>query len=213
MFFKFEYGALFTYSPRGQSVDSITSRKLRDRVKAGNEKTLSVAADMIKEGKLGSHALASILKQSTVLVPVPRSSLTVSGTLWPALKIAEALIHVGIGKDIRPYLKRTTAISKSAYQKQGERPTLETHIASLTVTEQSILPIEFTLVDDFITKGVTLYSCAKLIQKSFPQATIRCFALVRTMGLVTDVRRLVDPCIGTITENQAEVTRSHNTYE
>lgn len=212
MFFKIEYGALLAYSPRGQNEVSIKSRIMRDRIKAGTEVMLSEVAKLIKEGKSGSHILAPILNQSAVLVPVPRSSLTVSGALWPALKIAEALNRAGFGKEIQTYLKRTTAISKSAYQKPGERPTLETHVTSLTVTEQSMLPIEITLVDDFITKGVTLCSCALRLKQNFPNATIKCFALVRTMGLVPEVLKLVDPCIGTVTLDGTVVERSHNKY-
>ena len=54
------------------------------------------------------------------------------------------------------------------------------------------------LVDDVLTKGSTTMACANLLQKSFPAATIRIFAMIRTQGLVDDIEKIVDPSIGTI---------------
>jgi adenine/guanine phosphoribosyltransferase-like PRPP-binding protein len=55
-----------------------------------------------------------------------------------------------------------------------------------------------TLVDDFITKGRTLFAAACLVQEAYPQAVVRAFALVRTIGLITDVEKLVEPCEGVV---------------
>lgn len=212
MSFDLEFGALFAYSPRGNSKASENSRIIRDAVKAGNVQLYLKSAQIIKEGKHDSHVLSSILHPAAILVPVPRSSLMVEGGLYPALKIAEALTDTGIGKEIQQYLIRNTAIPKSAFQKRGERPPLEKHMNSLTVSAQSILPIEIALVDDFITKGVTFYACALQIKKNFPNAKIKCFALVRTMGLVPDIIKYIDPCIGTITSDGTQINRSHSDY-
>ena len=48
------------------------------------------------------------------------------------------------------------------------------------------------------TKGRTLLAAASRMHEAFPSARIRAFALVRTMGLVSDVQRLLDPCRGEI---------------
>lgn len=213
MSFELVYGALCTYSPRGQSEPSRRSRFLRDHVKAGDDKTLRRVADIIANKESGAAILASVLGSSAVLVPVPRSALTVAGALWPALKIAEALRSQGIGHAVQSSLTRTTALLKSAFQAPGERPPLQTHVESLSVEGTSMLPVDITLVDDFITKGVTLCACALRLKQAFPNATIRSFAVVRTMGLVPDVRALVDPCIGTIFYDGSNVHRSHNNYD
>lgn len=148
-------------------------------------------------------------------MPVPRSSLQVEGGLWPSLKIAQTLQKAGIVRHVSPYLKRVTAIPKSSFQAHGERPPLNIHLDSLDVQIQgdNLLPLELTLVDDFVTKGTTLYSCAAKLKEVFPNATIRGFALVRTMGLVPEVRNIVDPCVGTISYNGYAVTRSHSHYD
>jgi len=213
--FELPYSALTTYSPRGQSDISLQSRILRDQIKAGYDEALNRAAHVIRNQEYGSGVLAEFLNHSTVLVPVPRSSLPVKGGLWPSMKIAEALRDTGLVTLIKPHLRRRTAIPKSSFQAPGERPPVDIHRDSLEVdiNEQYLLPIELTLVDDFVTKGTTLYACASKLREYFPNATIRAFAMVRTMGLVPDVQSIVDPCIGTISYNGYETNRSHSHYE
>jgi len=53
-------------------------------------------------------------------------------------------------------------------------------------------------VDDVITKGRTLLAAAIRVREAFPGAQVRAFALVRTMGLVPDIGRLLAPCKGVI---------------
>jgi hypothetical protein len=48
------------------------------------------------------------------------------------------------------------------------------------------------------TKGRTLLAAAMRMREAFPGAQLRAFALVRTMGLVPEVRQLLDPCQGEI---------------
>lgn len=213
--FELAYSALVAYSPRGSSDISLKSRRLRDAVKAGDDKTLKRATEIIKNRERGADILEPFLNHQTVLVPAPRSSLQVEGGLWPSLKIAQALKDEGIITDIYPYLKRATAIPKSSYSAPGERPPVEVHVDSLEVTieGQDLLPLQLTLIDDFVTKGTTLYACAVKLQETFPNATIRSFALVRTMGFEPDVRKIVDPCAGTITYNGHDTVRSHSHYE
>ena len=130
------------------------------------------------------------------------------------MKIAQAVQNGGIVTHVETYLKRESAVPKSSFQAPGERPTVDTHVDSLAVLvqEQSLLPIELTLVDDVVTKGTTLCACALKLRESFPNATIRGFALIRTMGLVPDVREIVDPCVGSITYNGYTADRSNSNY-
>lgn len=215
MCFELDFGSLATYSPRGPSPISVTSRIFRDNVKAGNDTLLARAAAIIRNHEYGSEILHNLINESCVLVPVPRSSLQVQGGLWPSLKIAEALKSAGLARQVEPYLQRIRVIPKSSFQARGERPSLEVHIDSLAVqlNAQCLLPIEITLIDDFITKGTTIYASAQKIKEFFPNATIRAFALVRTMGLVGDVRAIIDPCLGTIRYNGSDTIRSHSYYD
>ncbi len=212
--FELPYSALTTYSPRGQTELSRRSRVLRDHVKGVNTNTLDQLAAMLRDGTHNAGILSEFISPSTVLVPVPRSTLPVKNGLWPSLTIAESLKNAGVVSQVAAYLRRQTPIPKSAFQARGERPSLDIHIESLAVdmADVSLLPIELTLVDDFVTKGTTLYACASKLRGSFPNATIRAFALVRTMGLVSDIQSMIDPCIGTITYNGYDISRSHSHY-
>jgi hypothetical protein len=64
------------------------------------------------------------------------------------------------------------------------------------------------LVDDVITKGRTLLAAAARIQEAFPQTPIRSFAFLRTMGLVAEVSRLIDPCVGEIRWHAGDAHRT-----
>jgi hypothetical protein len=63
------------------------------------------------------------------------------------------------------------------------------------------------LIDDVITKGSTLLGAASRLQETFPQANVSAFALVRTLGFVDDVDRIVEPAVGTIVLRGGEAVR------
>jgi hypothetical protein len=54
------------------------------------------------------------------------------------------------------------------------------------------------IVDDVITKGRTLLAAALRLHEAFPNADIRAFALVRTMGFVARLGDTLDPCQGIV---------------
>ncbi|GAA5484005.1 hypothetical protein Hsar01_03243 [Haloferula sargassicola] len=70
-----------------------------------------------------------------------------------------------------------------------------------------MLPKDILLVDDVVTKGTTLIACAAILSEAFPHATIRAFAMVRTMGRIPDVEAIVDPCTGVISFDGYDVDR------
>jgi hypothetical protein len=57
---------------------------------------------------------------------------------------------------------------------------------------------QLILIDDVVTKGRPLPAAAARLRQTFPGCRIRAFALLRTMGLVPDVDRLLSHCIGEI---------------
>lgn len=74
--------------------------------------------------------------------------------------------------------------------------------------ERSLLrPKRITVVDDVITKGATMLAATSRVQEEFAEAEVRGFALLRTMGLVGEIERIVDPCRGTIRRVGGEVLR------
>jgi adenine/guanine phosphoribosyltransferase-like PRPP-binding protein len=54
------------------------------------------------------------------------------------------------------------------------------------------------LIDDVVTKGRTLLAAATRVREALPGAEIRAFALLRTMGFIQGIDRLLDPCVGEI---------------
>ena len=102
-------------------------------------------------------------------------------------------------------LSRATAIQKSSRAPAGERPDVQTQIASLDV-DTTALPLlsfeEIVLVDDVVTQGCTLLGAASRMHEVFPDAKITAFAMGR--AVFPDVFRSVrDPVVGTITFNPA----------
>ena len=71
------------------------------------------------------------------------------------------------------------------------------------VTDRDVL----CLVDDVITKGATMLAAASRLAEMYPRATIVAFALVRTLGFVDDIDRIVEPAVGSITFRGDEAVR------
>ena len=59
-------------------------------------------------------------------------------------------------------------------------------------------PTRITLVDDVITHGSSFVGMVPRIQEAFPDAIVRCFALVRTIS-TGEVDAIFAPTAGTIT--------------
>ena len=70
-----------------------------------------------------------------------------------------------------------------------------------------LAPPIITVVDDVVTKGNTLLAAVSLLGSVFPNATVRGFAVLRTMGLVPEIDRIVDPCEGEVTWNGWDADR------
>ncbi|TLY79392.1 MAG: hypothetical protein E6K49_03865 [Gammaproteobacteria bacterium] len=49
-----------------------------------------------------------------------------------------------------------------------------------------------------VTKGRTLLAAAARLHEAFPDADVRAFALVRTMGFLPQLDHLLEPCEGVI---------------
>jgi predicted amidophosphoribosyltransferase len=132
-----------------------------------------------------------------VLVPVPGSAPKAGG-IWVAAELAQALVLAGLGSKSWPGLHRVSAVRKSATAAQGARPTVALHYDSFGIEQPSFRADSLVLIDDVITKGRTLLAAASRVREAFPDAQIRAFALLRTMGLTSGVPRLLEPCKGVI---------------
>ena len=133
------------------------------------------------------------------LMPVPGSTpRRDENTLWVAERICRALLSEGLAGSIMTNVRRVRQVPKSAYQAPGDRPNARTHYESIAVDPELLSPARILLVDDIVTKGSTMLGCASRAAEAFPESDIKAFAMVRTMGLVPDIDRLLAPCIGRI---------------
>ena len=181
------FGAFLQYSPRGESEVSQLSRRWRDAVKADTPGNLRrITGGLAADSEARATGVTDLLEQAT-LVPVPRSAPLRKGALWPAHRICEELIRVGLGQEILPCLERTRAVRKSAFAARGERPGVRDHVASISVTSSLAPAGDLVVVDDFVTRGSTLLASATQVKASFPRREVAAFALVRTMGLIPDL--------------------------
>lgn len=202
------YASCYVYSPTGSGVVCEQSRLLRASLKAGDAAFMLKYALRVRQEASDSPPLAGFFAASDVLVPVPRSTAAAARRYSPAERLAAALVDQGLGSTAWTCLRRVRSVRKSATAAPGERPSVSLHYESFYIEPSSTPPETIILVDDVVTKGRTLLAAASRLHEAFPRAQIRAFALVRTMGLVPAVRRLLDPCKGEIRWEAGDARRS-----
>jgi predicted amidophosphoribosyltransferase len=197
------FGSFLAYSPKGSSELSRRSRTWTYNIKQDKEGAIARVVDALaREIAAGNAAsvLRPILTPTALLVPCPRSAPLVGGGLWPSERIAQALKGRGFGADVAPILKRRTPIRASSTAPRGERPSVQEHIDTMDATDDRVMytPREVVVVDDVVTKGSTLLAAASWIRELYPDAEVKTFALVRTLGLQPEIDTLIASCGGTI---------------
>jgi adenine/guanine phosphoribosyltransferase-like PRPP-binding protein len=81
------------------------------------------------------------------------------------------------------------------------------HFETMSVESVLVPPERITVVDDVVTKGATLLAAASRLAEAFPDAEVRAFAILRTMGKVEDIEKIFDPCKGVLTWRGSDVDR------
>jgi len=192
------YASCYVYSPTGTGAVCERSRLLRALLKAGDANFMLKYALRVRQQAADSPLLAGFFSAADVLVPVPGSAPSAAGGWWAARHLAVALINEGLGGAEWSGLRRVWAVRKSATAAPGERPTVNLHYESFIIERPATPPERIVLIDDVVTRGRTLLAAAARVHEAFPSAQIRAFALVRTMGLISSVQQLLDPCRGEI---------------
>jgi predicted amidophosphoribosyltransferase len=191
------YASCYVYSPAGHNVASERSRLLRALLKEADAQFMLKYAARVHQQTEPCEALAGFFRSSDILVPVPGSSPKARGT-WVAAALSEALLQEGLGTMAWHGLRRVFAVPKSATAARGARPTVSRHYESFLLERPPSDPATVMLIDDVVTKGRTFLAAAARVRETFPHAQIRAFALLRTLGLIAGVDRLLDPCRGEI---------------
>lgn len=119
-------------------------------------------------------------------------------TLWVPMRIATALVKMGLGKEVVSCLVRDDPVPKAASSVPNERPTAIQHYESMSVQGLLSTPDEILLVDDVVTRGATLLGAANRLADVFPQTRIRAFATMRTISNPNEFEKVLVPCVGTI---------------
>jgi predicted amidophosphoribosyltransferase len=181
---------------------------MRALLKAGNASFMSKYALRVRQQATDLPLWRGFFGATDVFVPVPKSTPYIEGGLWAAEDLARALVKAGLGGIAWSGLRRAHAVRKSSTAAPCERPTVHLHYESFIIERPPIDLERIVLVDDVITKGRTLLAAASRVHDAFPSAEIRAFALVRTMGLISGVEQLLDPCKGEIRWRAGDAHRS-----
>jgi predicted amidophosphoribosyltransferase len=151
------------------------------------------------------NTFADFFGDDVVLMPVPASTPRKdTKALWVGERICKALLDEGLAPSMLPNIVRDHQVPKSAFQAPGNRPSVKTHYDSISVHDELLKPSRILLVDDIVTKGCTLLACASRVHNVFPEAEVRAFAMIRTMGLVPDIDKTKDPCVGLISAKEGD---------
>lgn len=191
------FGSFYIYSPRGNGPVCEISRRICRQLKLGDVAWLANYARRVREEITRHETLDGLFDRETCFVPVPGSASR-ADSVWAAERLATALHGVGLGKGVWLGLQRRHAVRKSATALSGQRPTVRQHCDSLAVMHSCEAPTRVLLIDDVITRGRTILAAAIRLHEVLPNADIRAFALVRTMGLLADVTHFLEPCQGVV---------------
>ena len=202
------YASCYVYSPGGTGAICERSRLLLWLLKSGDAAFMLKYALRVRQQAEDSPPLTGFFNATDVLIPVPGSAPCAAGGMWTAEHLAVALVNEGLGGAAWAGLRRIRAVPKSATAAPGERPTVNRHYESFVIEHQTMTPEGILLIDDVVTKGRTLLAAASRMHEAFLRARIRAFALVRTLGLVSGVQRLLDPCRGEIRWKAGDAHRS-----
>jgi predicted amidophosphoribosyltransferase len=205
--YRLPFAACYAYSPQGCADVSERSRLMCARVKGGGTKWLEHYAARVREQVIQKQLFCDLFHPDAWLVPVPKGRATLRGCFWPARQLALAFKATGLAGTVWTGLRRVTSVERSSAAWMWERPTVQQHFQSFAVMRSVTPPPSIVLIDDVITKGRTLVAAAMSFHEAFPQTQIRAFALVRTMGLILDIERLIDPCRGEVHWNGQDAYR------
>ena len=203
------FASCYVYSPVGVGKVCEHSRLMRSLLKEADARFMEkYALRVSQQVGSGASALHGFFSVSDILVPVPGCASEAKGRPWVAAQLASALVEQGLGRISWPGLRRIHAVRKSACALAGSRPSIERHYESFSLAAPLWKPDSLVLVDDIVTKGRTLMAAAARLQDRFPEARIRAFALVRTMGQVDGIDGLLRPCRGEVRFRANEAYRN-----
>ncbi len=202
------FGSCFVYSPHGTGETARYSRSVCLRVKTSDVEWLPRYVETVLDHCDLGQELVGFFSRETVLVPVPTYLRCTQRRVWGAACLASCLKEVGVPGTIWRGLQRIDAVRKSSTACGSKRPSVQKHYESLVVARApQRVPERLLLIDDVVSSGRTLLACSIRLRERFPQTPIAAFALIRTLGFVREIPRLVVPCVGRITWTGVDARR------
>lgn len=194
------FASCYVYSPCGACAMSARSRLLCSMLKSGDAHFIPRYVERVRQQASELSMFTGFFDASDLLIPIPGSEPRNEGITAVTERLAAALVREGLGSAAWAGLCRVRGVRKSATSSHGNRPTVHEHYDSFAIERAGGMPraAQIMLIDDVVTKGRTLMAAATRLQEAYPEARIRAFALLRTMGLIPGVTRLLDPCVGQI---------------
>ena len=171
-----------------------------------SKRIIVAAAEHLAENR-DRYLFGSILSDSTILIPVPKSAPLQKGELWAPLRIAEELHRAGFGAAVEPLVERHTPVRKSSTSRAGNRPSPEEHYLSMRLASRPLMVPEITLVDDVVIKGRTSFPVTARLRDAYPGVPISLFAVARTRSGVTDLANNLEPHVGRIYFRDGDTNR------
>lgn len=153
-------------------------------------------AQTIKKN-LNKYPFSDFFHGDVVLIPTPKSSLPQKDELWVPKRITLALSDNGLGKS-EECLVRKIPVPRSSKVSASDRPKANQHYDSMSVNKLLFDPKEIVLVDDVVTRGATALGAINRLAENYPHASIRVFAVMRTISNSDEFSKIVDPCKGSI---------------
>lgn len=204
-----EVGSLLIY-PTHFTADS--TRDVRDVLWHGVKQGRGTKIEEYVERIRGDawDVLGKLLDEAGVLVPVPKHSRHLEGSLWVLQRIALAMYGNDIGEHVDLLLERETPVSSSTGVSSAiDRPSPKVHRDSLNVKRSLFSTSKVTLIDGFVTRGSTLLGCAARIRQFYPLMVVQAFALCRieTNMELREIHEMYDPRIETISGCQYRARR------
>ncbi len=211
---EFSFASLLVYAKNDQSrIGRAAFRTVQDvksdgrSVRDPDKRVIVAIAENVAENR-ETYPFGSILTDSTVLVPIPRSAPLRAGDVWPPMLIAEELHRVGFGTAVEPLIVRVKGVPKSSTSKPGERALSEVHYKSMRLSSgQPRLLSEITLIDDVVTRGRTSLGAAARLRDAYPGVSITLFTVARTCSLVTNMESYIQPFVGRIRFRDGDTNR------
>lgn len=194
----------YTPRPRETNAEEILSKRIRyfikgDAIPPGNNIPMSDFIAKNLKNEIDKLPFVSFFGKDVSLVPVPKSSLMIPGTLWVPQRLVLAFCKFDLGKELN-CLIRKEAVSTSHLTKPEDRPKPLDHYRTIDVqTNIGEAPKSILLIDDFITRGATLLGAASRLAEAFPNVPIRAFAVMRTISNPNDFEKINSPVKGEIT--------------